>query len=51
MTFCEAERCFSTLKRVKTFLRKTLCDDRLNVLAMLSAEKNLVKDSIDLIKI
>jgi len=47
MTFYEAERCFSTLKRVKTFLRSTMSEDRLNALAMLSIEKNLVRDSID----
>ena len=47
MTPCEAERCFSTLKRVKTFLRNTISEDRLNALAMLSIEKNLVRDSID----
>ena len=47
MTSCEAERCFSTLKRVKTFLRNTISEDRLNALAMLSIEKNLVRDSID----
>ena len=47
MTSCEAERCFSTLKRVKTFLRNTVSEDRLNALAMLSIEKNLVRDSID----
>ena len=43
----EAERCFSTLKRVKTFLRNTMFEDRINVLAMLSTGKNLVRDSID----
>ena len=47
MTSCEAERSFSTLKRVKTFLRNTISEDRLNALAMLSIEKNLVRDSID----
>ena len=47
MTSCEAERCFSTLKRVKTFLRNTMSEDRLNALAMLSIEKNLIRDSID----
>ena len=47
MTSCEAERCFSTLKRVKTFLRNTISEDRLNDLAMLSIDKNLVRDSID----
>ncbi|XP_063741896.1 zinc finger MYM-type protein 1-like [Eleginops maclovinus] len=43
MTTAESERCFSTLKRIKTFLRNTMSQDRLNALAMLSMEKNLVK--------
>ena len=47
MTFYEAERCFSILKIVKAFLRSTMCEDRLNTLAILSIEKNLVRDSID----
>ena len=47
MTSCEAERCFSTLKRVKTFLRNTMSEDRLNALAIFSILKNLVRDSSD----
>ena len=47
MTSCEAERCFSTLKRIKTFLRNTMVEERLNALAMLSIEKNLIRDSVD----
>jgi hypothetical protein len=42
MTTSEAERCFSTLKRIKTFLRSTMNSERLNVLAMLSIEKNFL---------
>ena len=42
MTTAEAERGFSTLKRVKTFLRNTMTQERLNALAMLSMEKRLV---------
>ncbi|KAJ4441444.1 hypothetical protein ANN_11299, partial [Periplaneta americana] len=38
MSTAEAERCFSTLKRVKTFLRSVMCQDRLNALAMPSIE-------------
>lgn len=34
MTTAEAERCFSTLKRIKTFLRNTMTQERLNALAM-----------------
>ena len=47
MTSCEAERCFSTLTRIKTFLRNTMAEERLNALAMLSIEKNLIRDSVD----
>ena len=44
MTTSESERCFSTLKRIKTFLRNTIGQQRLNALAMLSIEKRLVRD-------
>ncbi|XP_016119634.1 uncharacterized protein, partial [Sinocyclocheilus grahami] len=47
MTTAESERCFSTLKRIKTFLRNTMTQDRLNALAMLSIEKKLVRDIPD----
>ncbi len=43
----EGERCFSTLKRIKNFLRNTMSEDRFNALAMLSVEKNLIRDSTD----
>ncbi|GBM37493.1 hypothetical protein AVEN_263163-1 [Araneus ventricosus] len=43
-TTSEAERCFSTLKRVKTFLRSTMNGDRLSALAMLSIEKRMIND-------
>jgi hypothetical protein len=41
MTTAEPERCFSTMKRIKTFLRKTMSEERLSALAMLSVGKNL----------
>lgn len=44
MTSAESERCFSTLKRIKTFLRNTMSQERLNAIAMLSMEKKIVKD-------
>ncbi|XP_074524579.1 zinc finger MYM-type protein 1-like [Halichoeres trimaculatus] len=47
MTTSESERCFSTLKRIKTFLRNTMLQDRLNALAMLSIEKKMTKDIPD----
>nr|CAH7729660.1 unnamed protein product [Callosobruchus chinensis] len=44
MTTTEAERCFSTLKRVKSFLRNTMNNDRLNALTMISINRSLVED-------
>ena len=44
LTTSEPERCFSTLKRVKTFLRNTMGEDRLSALAMLSIGKEMVKN-------
>nr|CAH7765798.1 unnamed protein product [Callosobruchus chinensis] len=42
MTTAEAERTFSTLKRIKTFLRNTMLNDRLNALVMMSINRNVV---------
>ncbi|XP_049319200.1 uncharacterized protein LOC111190798 [Astyanax mexicanus] len=47
MTTAEAERCFSTLKRIKTFLRNAMGQERLNALAMLSMERELVRNMPD----
>lgn len=47
MTTAESERCFSTLKRIKSFLRNTMGQERLNALAMLSMEKQLTSDIPD----
>ncbi len=47
MTTAEAERCFSTLKRIKTFLRNSMTQERLNALAMLSMEERLVTEMTD----
>lgn len=44
MTTAEAERCFSTLKRIKNFLRNTMLNDRLNALATMSVNKSLVNE-------
>ncbi|XP_069673117.1 zinc finger MYM-type protein 1-like isoform X1 [Periplaneta americana] len=38
----EAERCLSTLKRVKTFTQNTMKEDRLSALAMCSIENQLL---------
>ena len=47
MTTAEPESCFSTLKTLKTFLRNTMKNARLNALAMLSVNKELVKEIKD----
>jgi len=44
MTSTEAERSFSTVKRIKTFLRSTMSEDRLSALSMLSIEKLMIKN-------
>jgi hypothetical protein len=41
----QPERCFSTMKIIKIFLRSTMSAERLSALAMLSAEKNLLETS------
>lgn len=45
MTTAESERCFSTLKRIKTFTRSTMKEDRLSALAMCSIEKKLLSSA------
>ncbi|KAF2882299.1 hypothetical protein ILUMI_23864 [Ignelater luminosus] len=47
MTTSETERCFSTLKLIKTFLRNRMGEERSTALAMLSIEKQLVKNIPD----
>lgn len=39
------ERTFSTLRRVKTWLRSTMCEDRLSGLCMLSVHRTYVKEN------
>ncbi|XP_047125152.2 uncharacterized protein LOC124807361 [Hydra vulgaris] len=50
-TTCTVERSFSTLRRVKTWLRSTMSNDRLSGLCMLSTHKDKIncnkKDFID----
>jgi len=45
MSTAESERCFYTLKRIKTFLRNTMHQERLPALAMLSIEKNFIMNN------
>ncbi|XP_042466060.1 zinc finger MYM-type protein 1-like [Zingiber officinale] len=53
VTVASAERSFSKLKLIKTFLRSTMSQERLNGLAMLSIEKEIIEqlDYTDLINI
>ena len=44
MTTAEPERCFSTLKRIKTFLRSTTNTERLSALAMISIADNMISE-------
>ena len=46
ITVASAERSFSKLKLIKSYLRTSMTQDRLNGLAILSIEKNILK-SID----
>jgi len=39
-----AERSFSTMKRVKTYLRSTMTDQRLNNLCLLAVEREMSHD-------
>ena len=46
VTVASGERSFSKLKLIKSYLRSTMSQERLNELAMLSIEKAMV-DKID----
>lgn len=46
VTNCSAERSFSTLKRIKTYIRSTLSEEKLNHLAIMSIEFEIL-DQID----
>ena len=45
LTSAESERCFSALKRILTFLRNTMTNERLNALAMLSIHRKFVRET------
>lgn len=47
MKTAEPERCFSTLNRIKTFVRNSMHQKRLTALAMLSIEKKLINNMGD----
>ena len=40
----ECERCFSALKRIKTYLRSTMTNERLVNVAILSIEREISKN-------
>ena len=44
VTVASAERSFSKLKLIKNYLRSTMSTDRLNLLAILSIEKETVEE-------
>lgn len=50
MSPCGAQKFFSTLKRVKRFLRNTMSVDRLNASAMLSMKRSLFEIQVTSIK-
>lgn len=47
VTSCEAERSFSALRRLKTFLRSTISEDRLTGLALLHIHRDIRVDLDD----
>ena len=47
MTTAEPERCFSTSKRIKTFLQSTMDTDRLSALAMISIASDMISEIKD----
>lgn len=47
MTPAEPERCFSTLKKIKSFLINNMGQDRLTALSMVSIEKNIISQIKD----
>ena len=46
VTSCTAERSFSALKRVKTYLRSTMIQDRLEGLVQITVERKLLTMSL-----
>ena len=44
---CEAERSFSSLRRLKTWLRNSMTQSRLNAIAVCHAHQNIL-DDVDL---
>ncbi|CAH2281680.1 zinc finger MYM-type 1-like [Pelobates cultripes] len=47
MPTSESDRCFSTVKKIKTFLQSSMVEHRLEALSMLSVERELVNNIPD----
>ena len=50
VTSCSAERSFSSLRRLKTWLRSTMMQTRLNSVAVCNIHRDIL-DDIDIVKI
>lgn len=48
MTTIKSERCFLTLKRIKSFIRNTMTEDGLCAVTMCSIEKSLIQNTANL---
>lgn len=46
-TTCSVERSLSSIRRIKTWLRSTMVESRLNHLAFISVHRRLVMDDLD----
>lgn len=51
MTTASAERSFSSLRRIKTWMRTKISEDRLNRLALLHAHRDITLNSDDVIDV
>lgn len=49
VTSADVERGFSTMRRMKTYLRSTMTDERFNGLAMMCIHRNIVVDPEEVI--
>lgn len=49
VTTASSERSFSTLKRLKTYLRNSTCENRLNGLAMMNIHSDIMIDPDDVL--
>jgi len=50
ITTCEAERTFSALRRLKTYLRNTMASDRFTSLALMHIHKGMPVDITKIIE-